>query len=732
MAGGESPSLDLSVAVDQLTNSSQLKKLLQDNAKPVFKFGTEIAQFWIGAVGAVPKGTAFSFGISDKANWKTDSTGIGFGLNASDKCKLEVLHDGDAVIQYVPHLPPIGTTDVSSAKKEHLPAAYDGAYLKLSLDFDIQGNVSGSGKVGALGIRGKASGGAGASLVFCHHVSKDVLLKDAVDEAFQTLVFPFDPATASDLAANDLALVNFNATFSGDLELSYGIARYNFAAPSVDTVLSSITSAAKLGLPSVKIDFGASAKVGYSHADDFTGIIQKLSNSETFLYLMRAHKEKVNGKVSVAAQVTVTGTTGVIPDKQKIQQAVDGITNGLAGSQVAAKADELAQKLNNSLNNWITNQANKGVGLSETWDRQISTALLFKYKVNANDIAALDQSWQDFCLGDIRSAVAAGGLILQGGSGINHDLSQSTTLEFHFFNLFSANDVFTYFQNTSVVITETGDVKFMFDIGDERVQTINAARQKFRLHFVGSAKAKVGAEVDLYIELTANNNATAARHVGAVAGYLPSNVDTNTAYNDMQAFAHAGSGTLELICVLKRSAYSKLTCSEYIKRRPPIDQTLDEQNWDKFKDAAIRLLDVDFVSKVSFATWQGYNIAVTGGTIADRKSIGNINGSEAMTFWDVHHLSSQAIQLDYFCTNCSEFMDLCDDLHVLAGIVGQARIPADWNSLLGHVKDIVQRDVNTDYGIAAAAAILGLCAPQSITYEKEAGTNSLTCTLTIS
>jgi len=732
MAGGASPSTDLSVAVDQLTNSNQLKKLIQDNAKPVFKFGTEIALFWTGAVGSVPKGTTFSFAISDKANWKTDSTGIGFGLNVRDKCKLEVLHDGDAVIQYVPNLPPIGTTDVSSAKKEDLPAVYDGAYLKLSLDFDIQGNVSGSGNIGALGISGKAAAGAGASLVFCHHVSKDVLLKDAVDEAFQTLVFPFDPATASDVHADDLALVNFNATFSGDLELSYGIAKYNFAAPSVDTVLSSVTNAAKLSLPSVKLDIGASAKIGYSHADDFTGIIQKLSNSDTFLYLMRAHKDAVNGTVSVAAQFNITGTAGVIPDKQKIQQAVDGITNGLAGSQVAAKADELAQKLNNSLNNWITNEAKKGVALSETWDRQTSTAMLFKYKVNASDIAAVNQSWQSFCLGDIRSAVGAGGLILQSGSGINHDLSQSITLEFHFFNFFSAKDVSTYFQNTSVVITETGDVKFMFDIGDERDQTINAALQKFRLHFVGSAQAKVGAEVDLYIELTATNKASAARHIGAVAGYLPSNVDTNTAYNDMQAFAQTGSGTLQLICVVKRSAYSKLTCSEYINRRPPIDQTLDEQNWDKFKDAAIRLLDVDFASKVSFATWQGYSIAVTGGTIADRKNIGNFNGSQAMTFWDVRQLGSHAIELNYFCTNCSEFMDLCDDLHVLAGIVRQASIPADWNSLLGYVRDIVQRDVNTDYGMAAAAAILGLCAPQSITYEKEAGTNSLTCTLTIS
>src|SRR3974377_1551591 len=168
MAGGPSPSLHLTVGVGELRNSSQLKKLIQDNAKPVFKFGTEIALYWIRAVGSVPKGMAFSFKISDKANWKTDSTGIGFGLSVSDKCKLEVLHDGDAVIQYVPDLPPIGITDLSSAKKENLPAAYDGAYLKLSLDFNIQGNVSGSGNIGALGIRGKAAGGAGARLVLCH------------------------------------------------------------------------------------------------------------------------------------------------------------------------------------------------------------------------------------------------------------------------------------------------------------------------------------------------------------------------------------------------------------------------------------------------------------------------------------------------------------------------------------------------------------------------------------
>lgn len=733
MAAKAGSSLDLTIAFDQLSGG-QLADLILKKAKPGFQFGKQIAQYWPGPVSAVPKDTAFSLAISDSADWKT-STGITFSLKAvTASCKLEVMQNNDPVIQYVANTPPLGTTDAASATKANLPDQYTGAYLKLSLDFEIQSSVGGSGTLaGGIGISGKATGGAGASLVFCHRVDSSTVLQAAIRETFQKLVFPFEPSSANDMDPGDLAQVNFHATLDTSLELSYGIAKYNFTGPSTDAVLNGIAdNTVKLGLPSVKIDIGATGKIGYSHSDDFTAIVQKLSKTDAFLYLMRAKKDDVNGKVGVQAQVKITGNT-VVPDAKKIQKAVDSVTKNLAGAKVAAKATDLADKLNNSLTSWISDQAKNGVGLSAAWDNQTSTMMLFKYRVNLTDTNARDLSWKSLCLGDITSAVGAGGLLLLPGSGVNHDLSETTTLEFHFFNLLKAQDLTKYFKNSQVVITDTGDVKFLFDIGIESTQTVNAALSELRFHFVGSAQAKTAADVDLYVEATAKNHADAATRIAEIVGFLPSNPSTNTAHNDMQAFAVTGQGTLNLVCIVKRSAYQNLTCSEYIADKPPKSLQLDRQNWEVFRDAAVQLGMLTFVGPQDFARlinwdyWQRYNVTTVGGLVPDRKSFGSQSNP---TFWPVEYRGNSQ-NLDAFYTDSSRLMDLCDSLHALAGLVGTVKIPDDWNTLLNFVSGMVRQDIGINYGPAAAAAVLSLCHAKTYTYKKESATNSLTCTLTL-
>ncbi len=76
-------------------------------------------------------------------------------------------------------------------------------------------------------------------------------------------------------------------------------------------------------------------------------------------------------------------------------------------------------------------------------------------------------------------------------------------------------------------------------------------------------------------------------------------------------------------------------------------------------------------------------------------------------------------------------MNLCDDLHQLAEIAAKANIPADWNKLLDSLRRITINDVNIDYAKPAVAAILKLCAPQTVKCEKQDGGNTLTVTLTV-
>jgi hypothetical protein len=715
------PSLDLALKVSDLSNASQLKSLLQNQAQPLFKFAVATAPYWNGPVEKFPSGTKASFSLSDSASWKT-STGISFGLSGSAECDLEILTKGCA-LEYLDNL--------DATSKTGIPAGdYTGsAYVKLTLCFNISGNVSGSGNVGALGICGNAKGSVGASFVFAHKIKCGTLMKDAITDAFQKFVFPFEPSCATDMAAGDIAQVTFNGSMSYSLQLSYGIANYKFAAPSITTVLDSCSKgAASLELPSATIDVSASANLDCSHSDDFTAIVQKSDDGHAFLYLMRARKTDVSGGAGIGAQIAVTGTPGLKLDQQKFQDAFNGITHG-HGAQVAAACGDLSGKLDDKLKDVLTNVVKNGAGLKVSFDAETDATMILKYKVALADPTVLHHSWNYFCLGDIRSAVGAGGLVLDPGSGVCTNINRSLTVGVTFFNFFCAKDVDSYFQKSKTVITDSGNVRFLFDVGDEGDSTVNKALQKARIHFVAEAEANTPADVKLEIELGETNNKSEVRHMIAIPGYLPAGAQATAAAADMQVFAAAHpAGTVNLNFVLESSAYGKLTCSPYDGKKPPADQSVDARNWQVFHDAAISLLDLDYGGNVTYSIWQQWNEAANGSTFADRRHIGDPTAGSAI--WGGQPQDVQQ-KLNYFCAATSSFMDLCDDLQQLAERVSTAKIPDGWNRLLGDLKDIVSRDVNTDFAKPAVAALLKLCPAKSVSYDKTVCGTAITCTISL-
>jgi hypothetical protein len=712
------PSLDLALKISDLGDGSQLNILLQDRAQPLFKFAAAIAPYWSGPVEKVPAGTKAAFSLSEGASWMT-STGITFGLSGSAECDLEVLTKGSA-IEYLDNLDATSPTG--------LPAGdYSGSvYVKLSLSFDISGGVSGAGSVGPLGIRGNAKGSVGASFGFAHKVKCGTLLKDAISESFRKFVFPFEPSCATDMAAGDIAQVTFSGSMSYGLQVSYGIANYNFTAPSVTTVLESCTKGvASLNLPSASIDISASASLDCSHSDDFTAIVQKLDDGHAFLYLMRARKTELSGGVRVGAQIMINATPSLTLSQPMLQDAVDHISQGKAGTIGLAVSGNLQNKLNEKLNSFVQN----GAGLEAKFDRQASATMILKYKVALANPAVLHHSWNYFCLGDIRSAVGAGGLVLEPGSGISKEINRSLSISVTFFNFFHAQNVSSYFQKSQTVVTDTGDIRFLFDVGEESDAMVNKALRKARIHFVADAIASKAAEVKLEIELSETNDRKEAGHMIAIPGYLVASAQASGAANDMQQFVAANpAGTLNLNFVLESSAYGKLTCSPYIGKKPPVDQSVDARNWKVFHDAAVSLLDLDYAAGVTYSTWQAWNEAANGATVADRRHIGD--PAAGAVVWPGKR-SDEQLKLGYFCGATASFMNLCDDLQQLAERVSTAKIPDDWNRLLGDLKDIVTHDVNTDFAKPAVAALLRLCPAKQVSYDKQVCGPALSWTISL-
>jgi len=729
-----SPSLGLSISVADLAYASQLKKLLQGDAKPIFNFGTQIAPYWDSPVQRVPNGTSAAITVTGGGNWKAGA--IGFGLSGSAKGQVQVVTNGP-VLKYAP--------DLKSQPTAELPGtAYPGSvYIVVSLDFQISGSATGSGNVSGLGISGNVKGSSDTSVVFCHQVSGTMRLSDALHEAFEKFAFAFEPNCAVDMDGGDVAQVNFNGSLGCGLEVSYGIANVTFAAPGVSSVLDSVTrGTTQFTLPSGKIEIGATASVSYTHADDFTAIVQKFDHNDAFLYVMRAHKNEESEGLKVSASVTMTDSTKVTVDSKKLEQAVNSVT-GVGGEQAAACATDLAQGLNQKLDNWINDAVSKGASLGAQWDQQQAVSMLFKYRINLENLDAVNRSWTSLCNGDLLRAASLGGLVPEAGSGISTEMSHSFTLGLQFFNLFAASQKSTYFQKTYVNVTQSGNLRYMYDIGKESDVEINKAKNTCLIHFVATvdettASKLSAANVDLELELIATNNRKEAGRIGDTVGLIPPNQAVNEAQQTMQQFVASNpSGTLHLVCVLKPSAYGRLSCSEYIGKKPPANQQQDSENWSCFHDASVALLDLQFVEELTYKDWQRFNVLCVygegyNGTPA-RRSPGDPSAVPP-DFWP--NINAPAGLVTYFLLNSAEFMNLCDDLDQLAGLASASNNSAEdimtYNSLLVSLLElIVKRDVNTDYSKPAIAAILRLSNPRNVTTECAPAKGSLTCTLTL-
>jgi hypothetical protein len=726
---GTVPALDLSIDVQKdLSSGSQLKALIQQEAKPVFTFAEQLRPYWTKPIAETPDQTSTAINLKEQASW-TVPAGISFGLTAGADCKLEVVKSG-ALMQYAPSIE-------STQPTASLPAAaYPGfAYVKLSLDFTIGGSVSGSGSVSGLGISGNAKGSAETSLVFCHRVADTMTLQTAVTEAFEKLVFPLHPACATSMGVGDLAEVTFHGTLNCELDLTYGIRNLNFSAPSVDTVLQSakVPGVSGFSLPQAKVDIGAKANVGYKHEDDFTGIVERRGAQDAFLYVLRADRKDWREGASVSAEVTITGTAGVIPDPQSIQRAVDGAFGG-GGAAAAAKANELAQKLNGKLNDWIANEAKQGASLGLLWDQQHNSMRLFQFQVVLNNLPAVKESWDQLCDGNLAAAVGMAGLRPLPGSGISDEISRSFGVNFHFFNLFSAGTTDTFFQKSQLVITDAGDLRYLYDVGKEGDAEVNKASRVCRIHFVATADQTdptsiKDADVDLQLELSASNDKAEAARIANTVLFIPSDEQANLANKAMQRFlaGPAQGASLNLVCILKRSAYGRLSCSEFVNSQPPENQLQDQLNWEAFHMATNSLMKIDPLRTLEYSDWETFNrtaIDRPGSTITpDRRSKGNWLANSA--------LADVPVAVKYFLLNSAGFMDLCDDLHSLTGLVANVSTVATWNDLLDRLAGMIVNAVNTDYSKPAIAALLQLSNPHVASYQPQSGTNSLTCTLTL-
>jgi hypothetical protein len=696
----------LSIDITTL-DDSDLQKLLTTGKQTLLSFGSEIGEFFGRPISDATALPAVTFSISVPGSWKT-STGVGFTLKAAASCKIGVANKS-AAFKLAKAIDSNDTTDITGQR----PAGC--VYINVEIDFDVQGNLSASGSVSGIGIAGKASGKGAATFTYCHPVTGTTETKAAILDAFTKLKFPFQPDSVTAMAVGAIGNVKFVGSFGLELDLSYGLGSYTVAAPGLSATKTSLKFGADRFTPStLDVETGVKAAFTYTHAENYEAIVRRDSATKGSLFLSRSSSDDTSESLGVQIGVAKCTAASISSDPTQLGTAINSMTS-TGGEQAASVWNDLQSSAVSKGSTWLGGDLVKygNAGLKFTLDQQDGRALLYEFSADLTTNAIAQQCWSSFAKGDLQAAMRTTGLTLLPGSGLSNCMKRSTLIKLQFLNLFAVLDTESYFKNTYVSLAPDGSIRYSFDIGKEadveKGSTFKKAQQKTLFHFVGEGVPSVGgvggAEVDLQIEMSETNDA----HRGLTMVASVAAVATTLVQAQLRQFLHdTPKGQLAAALQFAESAYVTLGTSS------------DQANWKAFQVSANRLMNLPFITPLCYSDWELFNCYSLYGS--DPLSNGPRPGNPDPTkmgnpsavpdsFYSGRNLENQKLQVQYFLQSSAQFMNLCAGLVTLARDVEMS--PDDtidaWNQLIDQVVGLVLDDVNADWSLPAASALLTLC-----------------------
>ncbi len=735
-----------------LKNSSDLKALFTGQQAAIFSIGSAMARYAGQPIRSAAGSTPAKLTVQGEPKWKMKS-GIVCSLSASANCTIAV-SDTSTTFCVSEIIDSKNTTNVVAGPTPGM------VYINIDLDFDIKGDLSGSGSLSGIGIAGKASGSRTTTLSYCQPISDELETVAAIKAAFDGLRFPFQPDCALNMPVGSIGKVNFDGTLDSKLDVTYGLGNYKLSAQTLGAAQDSVKVAwDKLTVPSLDFDAGAKASLTYKHSDHFGVIVQKVDANSALLYLVRSASDETGQSVGITVGISATSVSCTV-DPNQVTAMIKQVTAGgspTVASDVASLAGDLQTSLVDKANDWLT--GHKGdAGLMLSLSQQSGRCVLFTFKVDlssATSQALAQQSWVSLMSGNLRQAMQIGGFTLQPGSGVSESLKRSSSIQLHFFNLFQLTQTSDFFKNSVIKLAPDGSIRVFVDLGQESQFSTRSASETAMIHFVATATedTKGGnyqkAEVDLHIELSETNKPQEANRIANAIGSIAANSAVQSAQQQMSTFvANNGRKKLSLIAIFKPSAYQKLACSAYTvdqngKTHPPaLPQEQDEDNWESFQTSVKRLMkDLSgAVAELDYDKWMLWNVdsnyqigdVPDDNHVPDRKNVGAYMAAGQTIFGD------RWPAYQPFLLASTGFMNLCDDLHSLATATAQVGTPANWTSLIATLQKWVKSDVDPDWSKPALSALLYLCSigttPSEVSTDfQQAKDNScFTCTLTLS
>jgi hypothetical protein len=173
-----------------------------------------------------------------------------------------------------------------------------------------------------------------------------------------------------------------------------------------------------------------------------------------------------------------------------------------------------------------------------------------------------------------------------------------------------------------------------------------------------------------------------------------------------------------------------------------IQSARDEINWQAFQAAVVKLLGLNFVSGLSYDDWALFNRFSLDGAdpltgqprrpAPDRRQPGDPSAVPP-SFYSDRSLTAETEAAKYFLLSSAQFMNLCADLAALGNTTLSASdTTPTWNELVENVWKLVLSDVNTDWSVPAASALLALCGAAVKTASLRQQKDTMTCAVRLS
>src|SRR5215472_7190655 len=183
------------------------------------------------------------------------------------------------------------------------------AYIKIEFEVAVDGNLSAQANLAtAIGISGSVEAGADFTIAYLKQVPLNTTIKDAIVQAVQSFVMPFQRETLKQLAAGDYLYHRFAGNLALGFGVHYGVSGSLLSGRSVEEVQASFKSRIATASLSLNPTFTASAgfDLTYKHNDFFEMLMHREADgngNQARVHLFRANKANLGVAFTAAVNV---------------------------------------------------------------------------------------------------------------------------------------------------------------------------------------------------------------------------------------------------------------------------------------------------------------------------------------------------------------------------------------------------------------------------------------------